>query len=76
MEEEEEESVEVMTPEEKVTLLQGALDYTRQLSAKVFTAFQSVSKATAYLPHSLKASTSQAFSYSQELYTTLKLVTM
>ena len=72
--EEKEVDLESMTPKEKVTLLQGALDYTKQLSEKVFTAFQSVSKATSYLPHHLKSGATQAFTYSQELYTTLKSV--
>ena len=72
--EEKEVDLESMTPKEKVTLLQGALDYTKQLSEKVFTAFQSVTKATSYLPHHLKSGATQAFTYSQELYTTLKSV--
>ena len=72
--EEKEEEIESLTPTEKATLLQGALDYAKQLSEKVFTAFQSVSKATTYLPHHLKTGATQAYSYSQELYTTLKSV--
>ena len=55
---------------------QGVLDYTKQLSEKVFTAFQTVSKATSYLPHHLKSGATQAFTYSQELYTTLKSVSL
>jgi hypothetical protein len=64
--------LEAMTPAEKATLFQGVLDYTRQLSEKVFTAFQTVSTATTFLPHNLKSGASHALSYSQELYTTLK----
>ena len=66
--------LESMTPSQKATLLQGVLDYTRQLSERVFTAFQSVSMATNYLPHNLKSGTSHALQFSQELYTTLKSV--
>ena len=68
--------LESLTPKEKATLLQGVLDYTKQLSEKVFTAFQTVSKATSYLPHHLKSGATQAFTYSQELYTTLKSVSL
>ena len=65
--------LESLTPKEKATLLQGVLDYTKQLSEKVFMAFQT---ATSYLPHHLKSGKTQAFSYSQELYTTLKSVSL
>ena len=68
--------LESLTPEEKATLFQGVLNYTKQLSEKVFTAFQTVSKATTYLPHHLKSGATQAFTYSQELYTTLKSVSL
>jgi hypothetical protein len=64
--------LESLSPTEKATLFQGVLDYAKQLSEKVFTAFQTVSTATTYLPHHLKTGTTQAFTYSQELYTTLK----
>lgn len=67
---------ESLTPKEKATLLQGVLDYTKQLSEKVFTAFQTVSKATSYLPHHLKSGATQAFTYSHELYTALKSVSL
>lgn len=66
--------IESMTPTEKATLIQGVLDYTKQLSEKVFVAFQTVSSAATFLPHNLKSGATQAFTYSQELYTTLKSV--
>ena len=72
--EEKEVELESMTPKEKATLFQGALDYARQLSEKVHTAFQTVSTTTTFLPHHLKSGTSHALTYSQELYTTLKSV--
>lgn len=66
--------LESMTPTEKATVFQGVLDYARQLSEKVYTAFQSVSSATSFLPHNLKSGASHALEVSQELYTTLKSV--
>ena len=71
--EEEEDEIQWLTPKPKGSV-QSALDYTKQLSERVFTAFQSVSQAITLLPHPLKGGASQAYSYAQELYTTLKAV--
>ena len=71
---EKEVKLEAMTPKEKAMLFQGVLDYARQLSGKVVTAFQTVSTATTFLPHYLKNGTTQALGYSHDLYTTLKSV--
>ena len=70
---EEEDEIQWLTPKPKGSV-QSALDYTKQLSERVFTAFQSVSQAITLLPHPLKGGASQAYSYAQELYTTLKAV--
>ena len=70
---EEEDEIQWLTPKPKGSV-QSALDYTKQLSERVFTAFQSVSQAITLLPHPLKGGASQAYNYAQELYTTLKAV--
>lgn len=71
---EEEDEIQWLTPKKPKGSLQSALDYAKQLSERVFTAFQSVSRGITLLPHPLKDGASQAYSYAQELYTTLKAV--
>lgn len=55
-------------------VLQSSLDYTKQLSEKVFRGFQSVTVATTYLPGHLKGGATQGYQYAQEMYSTLKSV--
>ena len=57
-----------------VSRLQATLDYAKQLSEKVYGGFRSVSGVTSYLPHQLKDGATQAYDYSQEMYSHLKSV--
>lgn len=71
--EEEDNRIEWLTPRPQGTL-QASLDYAKQLSEKVFHAFQAVTVATTYLPKQFKDGAGQSFQYAQEMYSTLKPV--
>lgn len=70
-EEEGEKNIEWLDPKPKGSI-QAALDYAKQLSERVYTSLHAVTRATSLLPHHLKDSTTHAFGYAQEFYTTLK----
>lgn len=69
---EEDSQIEWLKP--KPTRFQSTLDYSKQLSERVYSGLKSISGATSYLPHHLKGGATQAYDYAQELYTQLKPV--
>lgn len=70
---EEDTKIEWLSPKPQ-GILQSSLDYSKQMSEKVFHTFQSVTVATTYLPSHLKGGAIHAYQYAQEMYSTLKPV--
>lgn len=67
-----EDDIQWLIPKQNKSRVQATLDYAKELSERVYGTFQSMARATSYLPHHLKGGTSQAYAYAHELYMTLK----